>query len=174
MSHVPAAKPEANSTLCTNKATYAGQLFFDQALVYAVKKVAPYSTNCQNLLKNNADSILLADAQTSDPFFNYVMLSGSDLSKGVFAWFSVGINQTFTSDIMAAAMRYKEGGKMNTANPKIPGLDAIFPEGSRRRMVGVVGLGPRGGRRGDAGRQKFGWLGGVYISVDGLGRCRLF
>ncbi|KAK0644156.1 Intradiol ring-cleavage dioxygenase, partial [Cercophora newfieldiana] len=129
MSHIPSAKAEANNTLWHNKATYAGQIFFDQTLVDSVKAVAPYSTNRQNLLKNNADAILLAEAQTSDPFFNYVLLGGTDLSKGVFAWYSVGINQTFTRDIMAAAMRYKEGGKMNTANPKIPGLDAIFPGG---------------------------------------------
>ncbi|KAK0616890.1 Intradiol ring-cleavage dioxygenase [Immersiella caudata] len=129
MSHVPSAKAEANNTLWHNKATYAGQIFFDQALVDAVKKTAPYSTNRQNLLRNSADSILLQEAQTSDPFFNYVLLGGNDLTKGVFAWYSVGINQTFTRDIMAAAMRGKDGGKMVTTNPKIPGLDAIFPGG---------------------------------------------
>jgi len=87
---------------------------------------------------------MLANSQTSDPFFNYVMLSSSDLSKEVFAWFSVGINQTFTSEIMAAAMRYKEEGKMNTANPKIPGLDAIFPGGFPTAYGGGGGARPTG------------------------------
>ena len=127
-SHIASAKAEANNTLWHNKATYAGQLFFDQDLVDSVKKTAPYSTNRQNLLKNAADAILLDEAKYTDPFFNYVLL-GKDLKDGIFAWYTVGINQTFTRDIMAAAMRLKEGGKMVTTNPKMPGLDAIFPGG---------------------------------------------
>jgi hypothetical protein len=130
ISHIPSAKSEAgNNTIWHAKATYAGQLFFDQTLVDAVKKVTPYSSNRQNLLRNAADGILLEEAKYTDPFFNYVMLKGDDLAGGVFAWYTVGINQTFTRDIMAAAMRGKEGGKMVTTNPKIPGLDAIFPGG---------------------------------------------
>jgi hypothetical protein len=58
------------------------------------------------------------------------VLLGEDLQKdGIFAWFSFGVNTTFTRDIMAAAMRFKEGGEMVTTNPKIPGLDRIFPGG---------------------------------------------
>jgi len=127
VSHTPKAEAQANNTLWHTKATYAGQLFFDQDIVDNVKKVAPYSGNRQNLMKNAADNILKAEAQYADPFFNYVLL-GKDLSAGVFAWYQIGINQTFTRDIMAAAMKYKEGGKMNTGNPK-GGLEAIFPGG---------------------------------------------
>ncbi len=127
-SHIPSAKSETNSTLWHSKATYAGQLFFDQDLVDSVKKTAPYATNRQTLLKNSADSILLDEAKYTDPFFNYVML-GKDVSAGIFAWYTIGINQTFTRDIMAAPMRGQEGGKMVTTNPKIPGLDRIFPGG---------------------------------------------
>ncbi|KAK1753236.1 Intradiol ring-cleavage dioxygenase [Echria macrotheca] len=125
------ATAQANNTLWHTKATHAGQMFFDQSLVDAVKKTAPYSTNRQNLMKNAADNILLAEAATSDPFFHYVLLGGGDnLAKdGVFAWFTLGVNQTFTRDIMAVAMRMKEGGKMVTTNPKVPGLDQIFPGG---------------------------------------------
>jgi hypothetical protein len=123
------ATARANNTIWDSRVTHAGQVFFDQDLITAVEKLAPYSTNKQTLMKNAADSILLQEAATSDPFFNYVLL-GDDLAKdGLFAWFSFGVNTTFTRDIMAAAMRFKEGNKMVTTNPKIPGLDQIFPGG---------------------------------------------
>ncbi|KAK5654725.1 hypothetical protein OQA88_7050 [Cercophora sp. LCS_1] len=123
------ATPEANNTIWNTKVTHVGQVFFDQALVDAVKKVAPYSGNRQNLMQNARDNILLQEAATADPFFHYVQL-GSDLRKdGLFAWFSFGVNQTFKRDVMAVALREKEGGRMVTTNPKIPGLDGIFPGG---------------------------------------------
>ena len=123
------ATPQANDTLWHTRVTHAGQVFFDQTLVDSVKKVAPYSTNRQNLMQNAADTILLQEAVTSDPFFHYVLLGDNLAKDGVFAWFTLGVNQTFTRDIMAVAMRLKEGGKMVTINPKIPGLDQIFPGG---------------------------------------------
>jgi protocatechuate 3,4-dioxygenase beta subunit len=123
------ATARANNTLWDSRVTHVGQVFFDQTLVDSVKQIEPYSTNKQNLMLNAADNILLQEAASSDPFFNYVLLGESLQEDGIFAWFSFGVNTTFTRDIMAAAMRFKEGGEMVTTNPKIPGLDRIFPGG---------------------------------------------
>lgn len=109
--------------------THVGQVFFDQDLVDSVKEVAPYSSNRQTLMQNAVDSILLQEAATADPFFHYVPLGDSLTRDGLFAWFTLGVNTTFTRDIMATAMRLKDGGKMVTTNPKIPGLDRLFPGG---------------------------------------------
>lgn len=140
------ASARANNTIWDSRVTHVGQVFFDQDLVNSVKKVAPYSTNRQNLLLNSADNILLQEAATSDPFFNYVLLGNSLEKDGVFAWFSFGVNQTFTREIMSVAMRYKEGNKMVTTNPKVPGLDQIFPGGFPTAYnPGMGGFGGGGG-----------------------------
>ncbi|KAK3322909.1 Intradiol ring-cleavage dioxygenase [Apodospora peruviana] len=130
ITHLNSTRPQThNDTLWHASVTHVGQIFFDQALVDSVKKVAPYSTNRQNLMRNAADSILLQEAASSDPFFHYVLLGNSLPKDGVFAWFSVGVNTTFTREIMATAMRGGEGGRMVTTNPKVPGLSGIFPGG---------------------------------------------
>jgi hypothetical protein len=36
---------------------------------------------------------------------------------------------TYSRSIMAVAQKFKEGGKMVTTNPKLPGFDAMFPGG---------------------------------------------
>ncbi|KAH8898850.1 aromatic compound dioxygenase [Thozetella sp. PMI_491] len=122
------ATAEANNTVWHTTTTHAGQLFFDQALLAKVEKTVPYNTNMQKGLQNAADNILLAELPTADPFFDYVEL-GDDITHGVVAWYRLGINATFSRSIMAVAQNFKEGGKMITTNPKIPGLDQIFPGG---------------------------------------------
>ncbi|KAL2193337.1 Intradiol ring-cleavage dioxygenase [Corynascus similis CBS 632.67] len=122
------ATARANNTIWDSRVTHAGQVFFDQDVVDAVKQLPPYSTNTQNLMRNADDAILLQEAATSDPFFQYVLL-GDSLADGIFAWFSFGVNTSFTRDIMAAAMRFEQGNEMVTTNPKIPGLDQLFPGG---------------------------------------------
>jgi hypothetical protein len=65
---------------------------------------------------------------TSDPFLEYVRLR-ERIEDGVLAWYQIGIDPTISRKIMRVAMNYKEGGKVATDNPKVPGLDAIFPGG---------------------------------------------
>jgi len=127
MSHLNATA-QANGTVWDLTATHAGQLFFDQDLIAAVEKEAPYTVNRQRLTQNRADTILLQEAKTSDPFLEYVFL-GDSPADGVFAWYTLGINPTFNRKVMAGAMNYGEGGKVATTNPKVPGLSAIFPGG---------------------------------------------
>lgn len=85
-----------NNTLAglyDTRASHVGQIFFDQDLITAVEKTSPYNTNTQALLNNSNDDILATEAETTDPFVEYVFL-GDDVSQGVFAWISLGINST--------------------------------------------------------------------------------
>ncbi|KAL4948391.1 Intradiol ring-cleavage dioxygenase [Aspergillus filifer] len=85
-----------NNTLAglyDTRASHVGQIFFDQDLITEVEKNAPYSTNIQTLFNNSDDSILETEAETTDPFVEYVLL-GDSVSDGIFAWISLGINGT--------------------------------------------------------------------------------
>jgi len=129
ITHVEDAKAKENNTLWNLRVRHAGQAFFDQDLINAVEATAPYSTNRQARTANARDAILIQETGNgADPFFEYVQL-GSKISDGVFGWISFGVNMTYSRTIMAVAEKFKEGGKMVTTNPKLPGFDAIFPGG---------------------------------------------
>jgi hypothetical protein len=100
------------SGLYTTHSSYVGQTFFDQDLITAVEKTAPYSTNTQQLTTNAEDGILAGEAETIDPFMEYVYL-GDDVSDGIFAWISVGIDPTKDSDVTPAAYNTEDGGVAN-------------------------------------------------------------
>lgn len=122
------AQAEANNTMWSTKVSHIGQAFFDQDLINKIEATAPYNTNTQPMSKNAADAILLQEAATADPFFEYVQLS-NDLKDGIFAWFSFGVNTTLYRGIMPVAMNLKEGGQMEKDNPKIAGMNQLFPGG---------------------------------------------
>jgi len=129
ITHVEDTKAKENNTLWNLRVRHAGQTFFDQTLIDAVEATAPYSTNRQARTANKNDAILIQEtANNADPFFEYVQL-GTNIKDGVFGWFSFGVNMTYSRSIMAVAQKFKDGGKMVTTNPKVPGLDAIFPGG---------------------------------------------
>ncbi|KAF2734091.1 aromatic compound dioxygenase [Polyplosphaeria fusca] len=129
ITHVEDTKAKENSTIWDTRVRHAGQVFFDQALINSIETNAPYSTNRQSRTANKNDAILIQEtANKADPFFEYVQL-GTNLKDGVFGWFSLGVNMTYSRSIMAVAQKFKEGGKMVTTNPKIAGFDAIFPGG---------------------------------------------
>ena len=56
--------------------------------------------------------ILGQEAEDSDPFVEYVLL-GEDVSEGVLAWISIGIDPTSDQEIEAAATWYESGGVAN-------------------------------------------------------------
>jgi hypothetical protein len=114
-----------NGTIWSNQTSHVGQGFFDMDLIDLFKAMSPYSDNEQALTRNTDDAILRQEAATTDPFFEYVLL-GDDVADGVLAWLRFGINTTFTRTVQAAAMRYEEGGQMNTNNPGGL-LSALFP-----------------------------------------------
>lgn len=101
MAHIGATEL-ANGTISGGTIAQVGQLFFDQTLNNAVNEVSPYSTNTQAFTINRYDSIMAGEAATSDPIMQYVYL-GEDVSDGIFAWATVGINPSASYSASAAA-----------------------------------------------------------------------
>ncbi|OQD61991.1 hypothetical protein PENPOL_c014G05988 [Penicillium polonicum] len=105
----------ANGTLSglySSRSSHVGQIFFDQDLITAADKVSPYSTNTQEVTINSDDSILGEELDTIDPFMEYVYL-GDDISDGIFAWISVGMDPTVDSSVSPAAYYTEQGGVEN-------------------------------------------------------------
>ncbi|KAI9034782.1 intradiol ring-cleavage dioxygenase [Aspergillus affinis] len=100
------------SGLYTSSSSYVGQLFFDQDLISKVEETAPYNTNTQELTTNAEDSILSEEADTIDPFVEYVFL-GDDVSDGIFSWISFGFDPSASTDVTPAAYLTEEGGIEN-------------------------------------------------------------
>lgn len=106
------ATAETNGTLLDTNAAHVGQIFFDQDLINQVEAAAVYSANTQTLTTNAEDSIAAQEAETSDPFMEYVLL-GTDVQDGLLGWISFGINTTLSKEITAAATYYQTGGEAN-------------------------------------------------------------
>lgn len=99
--------------LYDTRTSHVGQIFFDQDLITEVEKTSPYAENTQELTTNAEDSIMGEEAATgADPVVNYVLL-GDDVSQGVFAWISLGINATLNDSTEPAAWYTEEGGVEN-------------------------------------------------------------
>tara|TARA_R110002003_G_scaffold219_6_gene16505 strand:- start:16514 stop:16936 length:423 start_codon:yes stop_codon:yes gene_type:complete len=109
LAHINATINPSNSTLTGGHVSHVGQLFFDQALITAAESVAPYTSNTQTLLLNKNDGIFSQEAATSDPVLNYVYL-GDDVSEGIFAWVTVGLNPNTVTTPRAAAYLDQNGG----------------------------------------------------------------
>lgn len=77
-----------------------------------MEKTSPYNTNTQQLTTNAQDGILSEEAETIDPFMEYVYL-GDNVSDGIFAWISVGIDPTKDRDVTPAAYVTEDGGVAN-------------------------------------------------------------
>ncbi|PYH46048.1 intradiol ring-cleavage dioxygenase [Aspergillus saccharolyticus JOP 1030-1] len=121
--HVLSHNPNATSTnsndtltgLDSTTANHVGQLFFDQDLISEVEATSPYSTNTQELTTNANDSILSEEADTIDPFVEYVLL-GDSISDGVFGWISLAIDSDESSSITPAAYYTADGGFENESS----------------------------------------------------------
>lgn len=92
--------------------SHVGQIFFDQDLITEVEKNTPYSTNTQELTENSNDSILATEADTTDPFVEYVLL-GDDVSDGIFAWVSIAVNSTRDDFLSPEGYWTEEGAEVN-------------------------------------------------------------
>ncbi|KAL1869734.1 hypothetical protein Plec18167_007658 [Paecilomyces lecythidis] len=92
--------------------SHVGQIFFDQDLITEVEKNTPYSTNAQELTENSNDSILATEADTTDPFVEYVLL-GDDVSDGIFAWISIAVNSTRDDFLSPEGYWTEEGAEVN-------------------------------------------------------------
>lgn len=96
----------------TVRASHVGQIFFDQDLISNVDLLTPYNENTGVLTLNSDDNILASEANTTDPFVEYVLL-GEKLEDGILAWISIGIDPTEDREISTAATYYKGGGIAN-------------------------------------------------------------
>lgn len=105
----------------TAHTSHVGQIFFDHDLISKVETTAPYNTNEQELLVNALDYVLFQETEGSDPFVEYVLL-GDDITDGVMAWISIGIDPTMDYDVVAAAAVYEDSGEMNPNAPPRLGL----------------------------------------------------
>lgn len=64
---------------------------------------------------NSDDSILAEELDTIDPFMEYVFL-GDDITDGIFAWISVGMDPTVDSSVSPAAYYTEQGGVENESS----------------------------------------------------------
>jgi protocatechuate 3,4-dioxygenase beta subunit len=116
-----------NNTYSGGTVAHISQIFFDEALIQAVERTAPYNTNTVARTLNTADFLNGYSASASyDPFPEYVQLDANDLSKGLFMWIEIGINPTADYDdyITVASIVGPNGGSdnpnfnpFNTVNP---------------------------------------------------------
>jgi hypothetical protein len=131
-------KREANGTITGGNITHISQLYFDQSLITAVEKTAPYTLNKQDLTLNRNDGLLrqTSTAQADDPFFRYVML-GNKIEDGLFAYIRLGVDTSSAWTVNPAAFRDASGGHQNLKGPMGDGSKrpAIPPNPGQRQAT---------------------------------------
>jgi hypothetical protein len=133
MVHTNATAFDNGTLIDTTHVGHVGQAFFDQELIGQVEATGVYATNTQLLTTNAQDSILAEEAETSDPFVQYVLL-GESVEDGLLGWLSFGIDTTASKSVSAAATLYREGGVANPnagvgGGPGGPPPSGGFPSG---------------------------------------------
>ncbi|KAJ0393868.1 hypothetical protein ATCC90586_004880 [Pythium insidiosum] len=109
-----------NNTYAGASVSNVGQIFFDQDLISAVEKTAPYTANRQRLTTNAQDFILRQEAATNfDPVMQYVYL-GDRLEDGIFAWISIGVDMKVAKSVSAASTLTASGGVSNDGDDRFP------------------------------------------------------
>jgi protocatechuate 3,4-dioxygenase beta subunit len=113
-----------NNTYSGGYSSHVGQIFFDQDLISQVETTSPYSDNAQTLTTNEEDTIFSQSAaDTFDPVVEYALL-GDDVSEGILAWISIGIDMTRAEVISPAGELTSDGGVQyasTSANGGAPG-----------------------------------------------------
>ncbi|KAH8832030.1 aromatic compound dioxygenase [Flagelloscypha sp. PMI_526] len=115
-----------NGTFLADTVMHVGQLFFDQDLISAVELNEPYASNTQPLTLNEEDGIMEQESGNIDPVVNYVYIS-DDITDGIFAWASMGIDLTNSHTVSKAAVWTEDGAVMN---PNAGGPGGPPPSGS--------------------------------------------
>lgn len=103
-------------------ASHIGQIFFDQSLITEVESNAPYAGNTQELTTNEEDFILAQEADTSDPFVEYVYL-GDVPSDGILGWITIGIDPTAETEANPAVTWTEDGGVENENGGGFPPME---------------------------------------------------
>lgn len=101
---------------------HIGQLFFDMSLLKQVEATYPYNTNTQDWTTNSEDSILSEETATDgvDPVVEYILL-GDDITDGVLAWISMGVDMINNQTITPAGNYYRTGGVMDSSSSGMGG-----------------------------------------------------
>ena len=111
-----------NDTMSSGSVQHIGQLFFDMSLLKQVEATYPYNTNTQDWTTNSEDSILSEETATDgvDPVVEYILL-GDDITDGVLAWISMGVDMTNNQTITPAGNYYRTGGVMDSSSSGMGG-----------------------------------------------------
>ncbi|KAI5268797.1 intradiol ring-cleavage dioxygenase [Aureobasidium subglaciale] len=111
-----------NGTMSSGSVQHVGQLFFDMSLLEQVEATYPYNTNTQDWTTNSEDSILSEETATDgvDPVVRYILL-GDDITDGVLAWISMGVDMTNNQTITPAGNYYRTGGVMDSSSSGMGG-----------------------------------------------------
>ncbi|KAH0351827.1 aromatic compound dioxygenase, partial [Aureobasidium melanogenum] len=106
-----------NGTMSPGSIQHVGQLFFDMSLLEQVEATYPYNTNTQDWTTNSEDSILAEETATDgvDPVVEYILV-GEDISDGVLAWISMGVDMTNNQTVSPAGNYYRTGGVMDESS----------------------------------------------------------
>ncbi|KAB5582788.1 Intradiol ring-cleavage dioxygenase [Coniochaeta sp. 2T2.1] len=132
MVHTDATAFPNGTLIDTTHVGHVGQIFFDQDLIGRVEATAVYAANTQALTTNEEDEILAEEAESSDPFVQYVLL-GESVEEGLLGWLSFGIDTSLQKSVSAAATLYAEGGVANPnaggGGPGGPPPSGGFPSG---------------------------------------------
>lgn len=98
-----------NGTLFSEKAMYAGQIYFDQELLHAVEQTRPYKANAQPVTLNKDDlTFNIEEITGTNPIMEYVLL-GDDVADGVLGWMTLGVNTSSVREVYHAAAMYESG-----------------------------------------------------------------
>ncbi|KAG9963822.1 aromatic compound dioxygenase, partial [Aureobasidium melanogenum] len=106
-----------NGTMSPGSIQHVGQLFFDMSLLEQVEATYPYNTNTQDWTINSEDSILAEETAIDgvDPVVEYILV-GEDISDGVLAWISMGVDMTNNQTVSPAGNYYRTGGVMDESS----------------------------------------------------------
>jgi hypothetical protein len=118
MVHIGATKLSNNTIQGgTGTISHTGQFYFDQTLLDAVEKTAPYNTNKQAWTKNNQDFLIAAGVVNgNDPVINYVLL-GQNVEDGIFGFITISVDTTAERKINPATFWGESGGIKNPNGP---------------------------------------------------------
>ncbi|OAQ61011.2 extracellular dioxygenase [Pochonia chlamydosporia 170] len=109
-----------NGTFRGGTVSHIGQTYFDQSLIAAVEKNAPYTLNKQPF-KDNSKDRWVGDHATADydPFMKYTRL-GDDVKDGLLLWITVGIDTTtnYNGKVTVASHWHPGGGTDEGGRPK--------------------------------------------------------
>ncbi|OJD34363.1 aromatic compound dioxygenase [Diplodia corticola] len=141
------ASAAANGTMIGGTVAHIGQLFFDETLRSAVEATTPYSENTVEATTNDDDMWAPYQADNSyDPFPDFIYLNSEDITDGLLAWISIGIDVTADRDSNATAAAYLDasGGHSTGNTVGGGGGDGAAPSGAMPSGAVPSGAAPSG------------------------------